>query len=101
MVSNEPRQYDFIENAAAALTELPRYETIREDIQAVLDRNKLLDTVSRLTACLDADVIKRRAARMARLGIATPKPYEQRGLRSSWDSPRGKGSSSGSTRARL
>ena len=77
---DEPKQYDFIENTSKALIELPRYETIREDIQAVLDRNKLLETVRMLTSALDEDVIKRSAARAARLAFATPKPYEERGL---------------------
>ena len=77
---DEPKEWDFIQNSIAALIELPRYETIREDIQAVLDRNQLLDTVSRLTTALDEDVIQRSAARAARPMQAKPKPYEQRGL---------------------
>ena len=78
----EPKQYNFIENTLAALIELPRYETIREDIQAVLDRNKLLETVDWLTNALNEDVIRRSAARQerARLAKTAPTPYEQRGL---------------------
>lgn len=35
-----------IANAVAAITSLPTYETIREDLQVVLDRNRLIDRVN-------------------------------------------------------
>ncbi|HEY5837563.1 MAG TPA: patatin-like protein, partial [Pyrinomonadaceae bacterium] len=51
--SNEPP--DAIQNVMAAL-DLPRYETIREDIQAVLDRNRLIERVNRLTQVIERDI---------------------------------------------
>jgi len=74
---------DFISNSIAALISLPRYETIREDIQAVLDRNKLLDTVSKLTAEVDKDVRRRYAEKQESEGVE--RPYEERGLRERMD----------------
>ncbi|MGQ0761202.1 MAG: patatin-like protein [Acidobacteriota bacterium] len=50
---NEPP--DAIQNVMAAL-DLPRYETIREDIQAVLDRNRLIERVNRLTRVIERDI---------------------------------------------
>lgn len=46
---------DAIQNVMAAL-DLPRYETIREDIQAVLDRNRLIERVNRLTRVIERDI---------------------------------------------
>lgn len=46
---------DAIQNVMAAL-DLPRYETIREDIQTVLDRNRLIDRVNRLTRLMEHDI---------------------------------------------
>ncbi len=39
----------FLDNAAAALTRLPRYETIREDLQRILDRNRTIDRLHGVT----------------------------------------------------
>lgn len=39
----------------AALS-LPRYETIREDIQLVLERNRLIERVNRLTTLIEDDI---------------------------------------------
>jgi len=46
---------DAIQNVMAAL-DLPRYETIREDIQTVLDRNRLIERVNRLTRAIERDI---------------------------------------------
>jgi len=46
---------DAIQNVMAALS-LPRYETIREDIQAVLERNRLIERVNRLTTFIEDDI---------------------------------------------
>ncbi len=46
---------DAIQNVLAALS-LPRYETIREDIQVVLDRNRLIERVNRLTRLIEQDI---------------------------------------------
>lgn len=41
---------DAIENAKASLTDIPGYETIREDLERVLERNRLIDRVNKLLA---------------------------------------------------
>ena len=46
---------DAIQNVMAALS-LPRYETIREDIQLVLERNRLIERVNRLTTLIEDDI---------------------------------------------
>lgn len=46
---------DALQNVLAALN-LPRYETIREDLQAVLDRNRLIERVNRLTHFIEEDI---------------------------------------------
>jgi patatin-related protein len=46
---------DAIQNVMAAL-DLPRYETIREDIQAVLERNRLIERVNRITRLIERDI---------------------------------------------
>ena len=38
------------------MVELPRYETIREDIDLILDRNHLLERIDELTRRVDHDV---------------------------------------------
>jgi patatin-related protein len=50
------RRVDVIENVTAALFTLPTYETIREDLQRLLERNRMVDRIGRLTADLDEDV---------------------------------------------
>jgi patatin-related protein len=50
-----------IENSAAALL-LARYETIREDLQRVLERNQLLDRVDRILCGTDDDIARREKA---------------------------------------
>lgn len=47
---------DFVDNVLKALTEIPRAETIREDLQRTLDRNRLIDRLTRITADLETDV---------------------------------------------
>ncbi len=39
---------DAIENALAALTTIPQYETIREDLQAILSRNRRIERIERV-----------------------------------------------------
>ena len=46
---------DAIENTLSALLTLPRYETIREDLERVKDRNRLIDRVNSITAGVDRD----------------------------------------------
>ncbi|MDQ3255835.1 MAG: patatin-like protein, partial [Acidobacteriota bacterium] len=47
---------DALENVKAALVDLPTYETIREDLQRVLDRNRLISRVNRLIANIEQDI---------------------------------------------
>jgi len=46
---------DAIENVGAALLTLPRYETIREDLQRVRDHNRLVERVNSILKSVDAD----------------------------------------------
>jgi patatin-related protein len=46
---------DAIDNVMSALLSLPRYETIREDLQRINERNRLIDRVSALTTGVDRD----------------------------------------------
>ena len=46
---------DAIENVMAALLTLPRYETIREDLERVKERNRLIDRVNSITSGVDRD----------------------------------------------
>jgi patatin-related protein len=45
-----------IENALAALTTIPQYETIREDLEAVLARNRRIERVERIVRQVEADI---------------------------------------------
>ena len=47
---------DAIENAMAALVSIPGYETIRSDLQAVLQRNREMQRVKRLLALIEQDI---------------------------------------------
>lgn len=47
---------DAIQNAIAALTSIPQYETIREDLDAVLRRNRRIERVERIVRKVEADV---------------------------------------------
>jgi len=46
---------DAIDNVLSALLTLPRYETIREDLERVNDRNRLIDRVNSVTSGVDRD----------------------------------------------
>ena len=59
---------DAVENVMAALLTLPRYETIREDLERVKERNRLIDRVNAITAGVDRD---EQAVRM-QLGAIAP-----------------------------
>jgi patatin-related protein len=47
---------DFIRNTIEALLTLPRQETIREDLQRVIERNRLIGRVQEITSHVDDDV---------------------------------------------
>src|SRR5207302_5556511 len=52
---------DFVANARLSLSTLPRYEPIREHLQRVLDRNRLVERVDHITHGMAEDV---KAARL-------------------------------------
>jgi patatin-related protein len=45
-----------LQNVKAAVLDLPTYETIREDLQRVLDRNQLIERVNRIISGIEKDV---------------------------------------------
>jgi len=63
---------DAIENAKAALLTLPRYETIREDLAVVVERNRLIERVAALTRGIEQDVARRPSAQAESTSKASP-----------------------------
>ena len=56
-VSNQPSAApNFLRNTMDALITLPREETIRDDLQHVIERNRLIERVQEITSHVDADV---------------------------------------------
>jgi len=49
---------DVLQNATASLSAIPSYETIREDLERLLERNKLIERVSRLITGAENDVFE-------------------------------------------
>jgi patatin-related protein len=49
-------KYQALETVKAALLDLPSYETIREDLQRVIERNELIKRVQRITAAVETDL---------------------------------------------
>ena len=49
---------DAIQNAKAALLDLPSYETIREDLELVIERNRLIQRVNRISGLIEKDMDK-------------------------------------------
>ena len=47
---------DALQNVKAAILELPMYETIREDLQRVMDRNNLINRVNEITDAIEQDL---------------------------------------------
>jgi patatin-related protein len=47
---------DALANVKAATMDLPTYETIREDLQRVLDRNRLIERINRLIQDIEQDI---------------------------------------------
>src|SRR6185436_11842919 len=48
---------DAIENVGAALLSLPRYETIREDLQRLREHNRLVERVNNILKSVDVDIL--------------------------------------------
>src|SRR5262249_13310896 len=61
-----PSDVDGIENVPAALLTLPRYETIREDLQRVLERNQLVERAAHITSGVERDLKARYGKRLPR-----------------------------------
>jgi len=51
-------KYQALENVKAALLDLPAYETIREDLERVMDRNESIKRVNRITYAIENDLDK-------------------------------------------
>jgi hypothetical protein len=54
-----PETVDVLQNVRAALLTLPRRETIREDLQRVLQRNQLIERVAHFTSGIEEDLPRR------------------------------------------
>ena len=67
---------DAIENAFAALNKIPQYETIREDLEAVLARNRRIERVERIVRQVEADIETRKADPFKRLKLIEGKVPE-------------------------
>jgi patatin-related protein len=52
----QPKHFNFVENTLACLISLPRYETIREDIEAIKERNHVLERLEKITRFIDEGV---------------------------------------------
>ena len=82
------RKPDAVENVMSALLTLPRYETIREDLERVQDRNRLIDRINSITSGVDrdADIVQLQAGQMPaneyeawkELGALAPLPSESK-----------------------
>ncbi|HKG98734.1 MAG TPA: patatin-like protein, partial [Pyrinomonadaceae bacterium] len=71
---NPDSQVDALRNVKAALLDLPAYETIREDLQRLMERNNLITRVNYITDAIEQDLDD------ARLQRPTLKPDEWRQL---------------------
>jgi patatin-related protein len=47
---------DALANVKAALLDLPAYETIREDLQRLMERNNMINRINRITTAVDHDL---------------------------------------------
>ena len=54
-LKNRGRKPNALENVFGQASGLPSYETIREDLRRVLDRNRLIERVARITAEVESD----------------------------------------------
>lgn len=82
------RKPDAVENVMSALLTLPRYETIREDLERVQDRNRLIDRINSITSGVDrdADIVKLQADQIPaneyemwkELGAMAPLPLDSK-----------------------
>lgn len=52
----DPQPPDALQNSLAALAGIPRYETIREDLQSVLQRNRRIERVERMVRLGELDI---------------------------------------------
>ena len=56
LMPHRPEPPDFVENVQAAVLELPRQETIREDIDRLYERNEMLERVASFAKNVDEDL---------------------------------------------
>lgn len=72
---------DFIQNSFAAAVTLRQHETIREDLQRVLDRNRLMERVKEVTSYVEKDVAEWQANGKQQLNRRDGADYSRRTLR--------------------
>ncbi|WP_312429316.1 patatin-like protein [Achromobacter sp.] len=63
-----------VENAAAALLSIPQYETIREDLEAVLHRNRTIERIERIVRLGAADLDRQKTLFMRDINVGDPIP---------------------------
>jgi patatin-related protein len=56
LIPDNPKRPDFAENVRRAVLDLPRQETIREDIERLYDRNEMLGRTGTFAKSVDTDV---------------------------------------------
>jgi patatin-related protein len=71
---------NFIENALAATLTLKQNETIREDLQRILDRNRLIERVHEVTSRLEDDIRQWKSSRHMGATRAAGQDYKKRTL---------------------
>jgi patatin-related protein len=59
----ELNQVNALQNVKAAILDLPTYETIRQDLERVLERNGLINRVNQITEAIDKDLDDSRVRR--------------------------------------
>jgi patatin-related protein len=67
-----PEPPDFLRNAWLSLSTLPRYETIRDDLQEVLKRNRLIERVERIIVGMENDLVERELSTSAPFRRSAP-----------------------------
>jgi patatin-related protein len=88
--SPSPEGVDVIQNVRAAAITLPRYETIREDLQRVLQRNQLIERIATFTSGIEEDL-----AQLYRKSLPPPADWNTWGAKDLTEMIRQKGVSFG------
>lgn len=83
---DKPDPPDALQNVLAAAMDLPRYETIREDLQRLLDRNRLISRVNRLVADAEKDFEKsfEKSRRLTQARLEAPPERNEKDEKFDW-----------------